>query len=190
MRKVMRLLAVLALVLGTALTSGSAQATTSKASFSWHVADALLEGAVGSLPYAIAVADNGDEVWIDGTGVLDGAAKTASGGGSFIHKRADGSTAATGTWTADRLMSLQFYGCEDVGLPVLLCGGLAKLAVTIHPDGTTAEFPATLWVDCLIGDIPSGGEPARSEGVRLNVHDLINFNHTEESGFTVLIPED
>lgn len=191
MRKVVRLLVVLALVGGSALTSGSAQATTSKAAYSWHVADALLENAVGSPPYAIAVADNGDEVWIDGTGVLDGAAKTASGGGTFIHKRADGSTVATGTWTADRLVSLQFYGCEDVGLPVLLCGGLAKLAVTIHPDGTSLSLPGTLWIDCLIGDgIPSGGAPARSEGVRLNVNDLINFNRTEESGFTVFIPED
>jgi len=87
-------------------------------------------------------------------------------------------------------VSLQFYGCEDVGLPFELCGGLAKLAVTIHPDGTSLDLQATLWVDCLIGNIPSGGEPARHEGVKLNVQDLINFNHTHHSGFTVFIPED
>jgi hypothetical protein len=168
----------------------SATAGTSKAAYDWHIADAFLEVAVESPPWAVAEADNGDMVLLDGTGVLDVPAKTASGGGDFIHLLPNGSTFATGTWTADRLVSFQFYGCGGPGLPDFLCGGLAKLHVTIHPDGTTLALPATLWVDCLLGDkIPSGGAPARAEGVRLSVHDLINFNHThEDSGFTVFIP--
>ena len=190
MRNLMKLLMVLALVAGTTLASGPANSATSNAAYSWHVADALLEDVAGSPPYAIAEADNGDQIWLDGTGVLDGDAKTASGGGTFIHKLPDGSTFATGTWTADGLVSLQFYGCEDVGLPVLLCGGLAKLDVAIHPAGTSLALPATLRVDCLIGDIPAGGEPARHEGVKLNVKDFLNFNHTVPSGFTVFIPAD
>jgi hypothetical protein len=88
-------------------------------------------------------------------------------------------------------VSFQFYGCGGEGLPGSLCGGLAKLEVTLTPVGTTLQIPAILWVDRLIGDnIPSGGAPARSEGVRLNVQNVINFNETNEhSGFTLFIEQ-
>ncbi|TDO30418.1 hypothetical protein EV643_13832 [Kribbella sp. VKM Ac-2527] len=108
-----------------------------------------------------------------------------------MHKRADASVFAQGTFTARSLTSFQFYGCSDQIVPgATLCGGLAKLEVTLTPAGTSLQLPATLWIDCLIGDkIPSGGDPARHEGIRLNVNDLINFNKTVPSGFTVFIPE-
>jgi len=41
----------------------------------------------------------------------------------------------------------------------------------------------------LAASLSGARELARHEGIRLNVKDLINFNHTEHSGFTVLIPE-
>ncbi|TDO29865.1 hypothetical protein EV643_14332 [Kribbella sp. VKM Ac-2527] len=63
---------------------------------------------------------------------------------------------ARGTFTADRLVSFQFYGCGGEGVPGFLCGGLAKREVTLTPEGTSVELPATPWVDCLIGDkLPS-----------------------------------
>lgn len=171
--------------------TGAASAGTSKAAFSWHVADDLLEQAAGSPPVAIAMASNGDTVELDGSGTLNAADKTASGGGRFAHKRADGSLDPPGTFTVNGLVSFQFYGCSDQVIPgVTLCGGLAKLDVTLTPSGTSLHFPATLWIDCLIGDnIPAGGEPARGEGIRLNVDDLINFNKIVPSGLTVFIPE-
>ena len=52
-----------------------------------------------------------------------------------------------------------------------------------HPDpkGTSLLIPATLSVDCLIGDkIPTSAE----EGIRLNVKNLINFNKTVHGGLT------
>ncbi len=59
--------------------------------------------------------------------------------------------------------------------------------MTLTPEGTSLQFPATLWIDCLIGDkIP----PSAEEGIRLNVNDLINFNKTVHSGFTVFIPQE
>ena len=79
--------------------------------------------------------------------------------------------------------------CGIPGLPGSenLCGGLAKLDVTAHPDGTSLYLPATLWIDCLIGNFP----PSGAEGVRLNVKDMINFNKSlseeEGSGFTVFV---
>ncbi|MGH9184505.1 MAG: hypothetical protein ACRD0U_01610, partial [Acidimicrobiales bacterium] len=183
-------LAVVALVVVSVVvpvTSASAQ--TSKAGYSWHVADDFLEQAVGSPPWAIASAPNGDWIQIDGTGVMDVAAKTASGEGRFIHNFAGGGS-ASGTFTAERLLSFQFYGCGGEGLPDFLCGGLAKLEVTLTPDfDPSVHSPGILWIDCVLGeDIPSGGEPARGEGIRLNVRG-INFNHTEHSGFTVFVAE-
>ncbi len=186
--------AVLPLVLVASMVgaTGAASAGTSKAAYSWHVADDLLEQAVGSPPVAIARASNGDTVELDGTGVLNAGDKTASGGGRFVHKLPDGTVFATGTFTANALISFQFYGCTDQLVPgMTLCGGLAKLDVTMNPSGTSLQLPATLWVDCLIGDkIPSDGAPARHEGIRLNVDGLINFNKTtEHSGFTLFVPE-
>jgi len=173
----------------TLTVTGTASAGTSKAAYSWHVADELLEQEVGSPPWAIASAPNGDTIQLDGTGVLDAGAKTASGGGRFVHNFAGGGS-ASGTFTADQLVSFQFYGCGGEGVPDFLCGGLAKLEVTLTPNADpSVHLPAILWIDCLIGDkIPSGGEPARHEGIRLNVEGQVNFNHTEHSGFTVFIP--
>jgi len=192
MRKVLFAAAVpLALIAATMGVTGTASAGTSKVAYSWHVADDLLENNVGSPPYAIAEAPNGEEILLDGVGTFDPVTKNADGGGRLIHQAADGTVLGTGTFTADRLVSFQFYGCGGGGLPDFLCGGLAKFEVTITPDGTSLQVPGILWVDCLLGDkIPSGGEPARAEGIRLNVPGIINFNKTHEhSGFTVFIPE-
>jgi hypothetical protein len=170
-------------------SSGVAAATTSKAAYDWHVADPFLHDAVGSPLGAIARADNGDTITVEGAGALDVAAKTASGSGTLVHKDAAGNVLATGTFTANRLVSFTFYGCGIPGLPGSqnLCGGLAKLDVTAHPAGTSLYLPATLWVDCLIGDFP----PSGFEGVRLNVKDVINFNKSlseeQGSGFTVFV---
>jgi hypothetical protein len=72
-------------------------------------------------------------------------------------------------------------------VPDFLCGGEAKLAVTLTPDADpSVHLPGILWIDCLLGDkIP----PSAEEGIRLNVQGLINFNKTSpHSGFTVFIP--
>ena len=65
------------------------------------------------------------------------------------------------------------------GRDPLRCQG--KLAVTLTPEGTSLLIPATLSVDCLIGDkIPTSA----AEGIRLNVKNLINFNKTVHGGLT------
>jgi hypothetical protein len=163
------------------VTTGSARAATSKAAYAFRV---------GS-PTTAAMADNGDVVLMSGTGALDVSAKTASGGGVFTHMSGP-TVLASGTWTATRLLSFQFYGCGHIDgtvLPPNLCGGLAALDVQLvgHPAGqpnVTISADGLLWIDCLIGDPPPSGE----EGVRLNLKDLINFNQTvPESGTTVFI---
>jgi len=142
---------------------------------------------LGSPPYAIAEADNGDQIFVQGNGAMDVSDKTAEGGGTVVHRNAQGDVVGTGTFEATRLLSFQFYGCGGPGLPDEACGGLAKLAVTLTPEGTSLHFPGTLWIDCLIGDFP----PSGVEGVRLNVKGEINFNKSlspeQGSGFTVFV---
>ncbi|MBI2096056.1 MAG: hypothetical protein HYT43_00220 [Candidatus Taylorbacteria bacterium] len=130
----------------------------------------------------IARADNGDTIEITGSGALSTHPKSVSGGGSFTHKDASGGVLASGTWTADQLVSFQGYGCGGDGLPSFLCGGRAIIKVTLWVGGVPVHT-GLLQVDCLIGDkIPA----AATEGVRLSVQDALNFNK-EVSGFTVFV---
>lgn len=177
----------LAAAMATVGFAGSAAADTTKAAYSWHIADDLLEQEAGSPPKAIAMAASGDTIEVDGTGLLDGGAKIASGGGEFTHKAADGSVIGSGTWEANRLISFQFYGCGGEGVPDFLCGGLAKLDVTLTAGALSLD--GILWIDCLIGAKVPDGEHARHEGVRLQVNQALNFNKTVHSGFTVFIPQ-
>jgi hypothetical protein len=111
----------------------------------------------------------------------------AEAGGSYIWPTT-AAPHAEGNFAAHKLVSFHFYGCDDTILPgVTLCGGEARLAVTLTPEGTSLLIPATLSVDCLIGDkIPTSAV----EGIRLNVKDLINFKTTVHSGLTVFIPQE
>lgn len=57
--RIAALVAVVALTLvAAALGAAPAQAATSKAAYSWHIADQLLEDAAGSPPVAIAQASS------------------------------------------------------------------------------------------------------------------------------------
>ena len=105
----------------------------------------------------------------------------ATGGGTFTHKTAAGAVFATGSWTATGLAGFHSYGSAAAqGLPPELFGGMAIL--TVHIITTSGlEADGLLTITCTLGDqIPSGA----TEGVRLNVQDIINFNK-EVSGFTV-----
>lgn len=186
MKRLGIVLATMVLTLGTVL-AGIASAATSTSAFAFHVADALLQNAVGSPPYAIAKADNGDTVMVQGNGMMDAATGAASGSGVFIHHMAATGVDVHGTWTANRLISFSFNGCDTGPFPANFCGGLAKLAVTLTPNANPSlHLAGTLWVDCLIGPKVPGG---RAEGIRLNVQDVINFNTTVESGDTLFVTQ-
>jgi hypothetical protein len=122
-----------------------------------------------------AMAPNGDTVAITGMGMFGVHPKSVSGEGSFTHTLAGGET-LTGTWTATKLLSFQPYGCGVVfgtPLPDNLCGGRLLMRVTLVPDADPSlSLQARLWIYCLIGAPP----PSASEGVRLSVPGVINFN--------------
>jgi hypothetical protein len=182
-----RLFVGLALLVG-AMAPTVALGHTSKAAFDWHIGDALLQS-FGFPVAEQAVAPNGDVVTIEGTGSFSADGKWASGGGTFSHHIAATGATVTGTFTADRVISFQFYGCgEDAGepLPPDFCGGLLKLAITATPDGApSVHLAAALTINCEIGtDVPA----SVVEGVRLNVYDVINFNKpVPESGANLYI---
>src|SRR5437870_45629 len=92
---------------------GTAAAHTSRATYDFHIGDALI-GSIGFPTQSQAMASNGDVVTIIGTGSFSAEGKWATGGGTFSHHMAASDATITGTWTADRVISFQFYGCGEV----------------------------------------------------------------------------
>jgi len=168
----------------SALGSGNAQAATVKDSFEYHVGDAFIQS-LGFPAGNKAMAQNGDVVTVVGTGTFDVTTKTATGGGTFLHKTSAGTVVGMGTWLATGLISFQSYGnATPQGLPATFYGGRVALAIVATPAGTSLQIPATLQIECELGS----PLPATTEGIRLNVYDLINFNKTvEESGANLYI---
>jgi hypothetical protein len=177
-------------LLGGAMAPTAALGHTSKAAYDWHIGDALLQS-FGFPVGEQAMAPNGDVVIIEGTGSFSTDGKLATGGGTFSHHVAATDATITGTFTADRVISFQFYGCgEDAGepLPLDFCGGLLKLAITATPDAAPdVHLAAALTINCEIGpNVPA----SVVEGVRVNVYDVINFNKpVAESGANLYIAQ-
>jgi hypothetical protein len=164
---------------------GMASAHTVKASFEYHVGDALIQS-LGFPAGNQAVADNGDVVTVAATGAFDAAARTATGGGTFVHDVAATGQAITGTFAATGLISFQSYGdATPQGLPASFYGGKLMLSIVATPDANPSlHLPATLTIECELGTPPG----SVVEGVRVNVHDVINFNKSVlESGANLYI---
>jgi len=175
----MRRLLLVATTLSLLVFSGtaSASATGSSSSFHWEAG----AGVVCTLAECpdVAMADNGDTVTVSAEGEMDAATGSVSGSGTFQHRDSAGTLIGFGTLTADRLIDFNFYGCGPPPFPSYLCGGRAALAVHLvgHPaanPSATIEANGILQVECLFGKPPTGA----MEGIRLNLQDLINFNRS------------
>jgi hypothetical protein len=180
---------ILAIAFGLALLlPTAAMAHTSRATYDWHVGDAFLQS-LGFPAGEQAIAENGDVVTLEGTGAFSADGKWATGGGTFSHHVVAGDVTRTGSWTAEHVISFQFYGCgqNPAGpLPPNFCGGLLKLAVTATPDAyPDLHLSGTLWINCIVGtDVPA----SVVEGVRLSIPGHIHFNKpVHESGANVYI---
>lgn len=175
------------LLMVSAFVPTLARGHTSMAAYSWHVGDALLQD-FGFPVGEQAIAPNGDVVTIEGTGSFSADGKLATGGGTFSHHVAATGATITGTFTADRVISFQFYGCGTEGFPPDFCGGLLKLAITATPDAAPGvHLAGALSINCEIGpDVPA----SVVEGVRVNVYEVINFNKPiAESGANLYIAQ-
>jgi len=135
--------------------------------------DFLCELALTACP-DITMADNGDTIEIAGSGTLSTQPKSVGGGGTFTHKDSSGNVLESGTWTAQELISFVPYAV----LSNNIAGGFAVIRVHL-----STGFDAILRIDCAIG-----APPGHTEGVTLNIQDVINFN-TKVSGITLYIKQ-
>src|SRR5262249_39114887 len=146
----------------------------SGATFQYLVGSGFLCGLFPTACPDIAMADNGDTIEITGTGTLTIHPKSVSGGGTFTHKDSSGNVLASGTWTAQGLISFVPY----LVLPDNLAGGQALIRVHL-----STGSDAILDIDCAIG-----APPGQTEGVTVNIKDVINFNK-KVSGINIYIKQ-
>jgi hypothetical protein len=157
------------------LVPGGAGARTSNESFDLHVGDGFVPPLTAP---SLARAGNGDTIEVVLTGAFNKRAKTASGGGTWTHRR--GSTVlGSGTVTLTRTVALQFYGCgvapDGSPLPPDFCGGRVILRAHFVESTTGFEFDGKFEVNCQVHDPGREPPPGTSEGVKVNTRG-INFN--------------
>jgi hypothetical protein len=128
----------------------------------------------------VAEATNGDRVSVTGGGVFSVHPKSVTASGGFTHTDADGNVVGSGTWTANKLLSFEFYGCGVVEgdiLPPNFCGGALKLDVTLTPTGTSLALDGKLTIFCIVGpQAPTSHDDESEEGISLVVPGVANFN--------------
>src|SRR5713101_4926466 len=129
-------------------------------------------------------AATGDTVSLTGSGQARPQGRKAHGGGTFLHKHANGSEVAHGVYVVSGFKSFVNGGGSLVGTGLIdgidelkkTIGGLLSLNVRLMPaSGSSAD--AVLEIHC---DLP-GGKP-ETEGVRLSVGTL---KFVQDTGFTL-----
>jgi hypothetical protein len=133
---------------------------------------------------SVAQASSGDTLSLLGENAHGGHAvftfgvqpKSATGDGQFVYTAAAGDR-FEGTWTVDRLVDFQPYGCGSLsGEPVapFLCGGRLRLHVTMTTPSGPLEGDFTFF--SLVGSPP----PDTQGGATMVVPHLGNFNRQLE----------
>jgi hypothetical protein len=126
-----------------------------------------------------------DTVTLTGSGQFKPGAGDATGGGTFVHRHADGSEVAHGVWIATGFVSWQNLGGSLAGTGLTNgiahdgdeTGGIVTLTVRLLPAGGSPH-DGVLAVHC---NLP-GASPPTEEGVVLKVGP---FNFTQSGGATV-----
>jgi hypothetical protein len=160
-----------------------ATAVAAPSKFDFHAGDGF--GGIASPD--VASASDGATITISAAGSFHVASHKANGTGTFVHKAADGTVLATGTFSVTRLTSFAPFGCGVAGgqpLPPFLCGGFAVFQVHVvgHPvSGGTEQFNAVFTIDCQIGSPP----PGAMEGITFDAPG-IGFD-TPVSGETLFV---
>jgi len=120
-----------------------------------------------------AAASNGDIIELSGQGTLSVHPKSASGGGTFAHRNANGDILGMGNWTATDLISFKEFGPSPVRPPEWRAGA-SNIRIHLVDDLSGAEFDAILKLDCILPEakVP----PSLQEGLRVNILGSLNFN--------------
>lgn len=114
----------------------------------------------------------GDVITLTGSGEVEPKKETATGGGTFVHRHADGTEVAHGVYVVTGFQSFKAAGGSLVGTPLTdgigtlqqTMGGLLVLHVALKPSGG-GTLAGVLDVDCML----PGVEFPIEEGVDLSV---------------------
>lgn len=125
-------------------------------------------------------ASNGDSIEITGAGELTDGTNSASGGGTFVHKDADGNVVGAGTWVATELLNFKTYGPSPAtDVPVDWRTGLARIRVDLMVGGVKVA-EGILSIGCRLPEVEL--PPSLFEGVKLNIQGGLNFNKVQTEG--------
>jgi hypothetical protein len=177
-RKIMKrkLVILLIAVLGAvALITSTAAANPPEITYSWFACD----NAPGhpSCPNT-SYAANGESIEIRGTGELIDGTKSATGGGTFVHKDPYGLVLGGGTWEATELLNFKTYG-PSPATPADWRTGMARMRVDLLVGGVKVA-EGIISIGCRLPEVKL--PPSVFEGVTLNVLGGLNFNQVETEG--------
>jgi hypothetical protein len=157
------------------LSLSVATASANQSSYDFHAGD----GFAGIASPDVSAAPNGDTITINAKGTFRIDGHKASGGGTFVHKAANGTVLARGTFEVERLTSFDPFGCGVAAgqpFPPDFCGGRAVMPVEIDghaASGGKEEFDGVLTITCLVGDrVPPGAQELDA----LKIPGVIDFN--------------
>ena len=133
-------------------------------------------------------AATGDVVTLTGSGEARPDDRTAAGGGTFLHKHADGSEVAHGVYVVTAFKSfknghgsLTPTGLQDgIGHKNQTDSGILRLGIKAFAVGAAGSIDANLGVECALPNDTSGAV----EGITLDVL-TFHFRQVEEGGFTL-----
>lgn len=170
--------------LGVLLASESALAQAEVENLRW---DLVAVGGGAVVPGGTDVgtdAATGDSVSLTGSGFARPDDVTASGGGTFVHRHADGTEVAHGVYAVTGFMSFQNAGGTLVGTGLndtigkldQTSGGVLILLVNLFPSGG-GSLAAAVGIHCHL----PGSSPV-TEGITLSVGP---FNFVQTTGGTL-----
>ena len=133
-------------------------------------------------------AATGDVVTLTGSGEARPDDRTAAGGGTFLHKHADGSEVAHGIYVVTAFKSFKNgHGSltptplrDGIGHKNQTDSGILSLGIKAFAVGAAGPIDAKLGVECALPNDTSGAV----EGITLDVL-TFHFKQVEEGGFTL-----
>ncbi len=153
--------------------------------YAWHAGGDFFDPV---LDPDVSFAANGDRIEIIGEGELSIHPKSVTGGGTFVHKDADGNVLAHGTWAAVRLVSFQSYGPSTPDFDPTFEAGTAVIAVDLSPDGGGPSIGGTFTLGCILPGPGEADDPGGAfEGMKLSLRGGPNFNRIDPPSLTLFI---
>ena len=133
-------------------------------------------------------AATGDVVTLTGSGEARPDDRTAAGGGTFLHKHADGSEVARGIYVVTAFKSFKNgHGSlaptplqDGIGHKNQTDSGILSLGIKAFAVGAAGPIDAKLGVECALPNDTSGAV----EGITLDVL-TFHFRQVDEGGFTL-----